>query len=129
MYAATKEAVDWARAGKGPSMIEAITYRWYDHSGFAGGRVGQEGAMGLPYRTDEEVKQWISRDPIQRFKTWLIAKSLANEGELTKIERDMQAAVDASIEFARTERASRSGGRRAAHLRCRRGTGDAVLQP
>jgi pyruvate dehydrogenase E1 component alpha subunit len=82
-------------------MIEAITYRWYDHSGFAGSRVGQEGAMGLPYRTDDEVKQWISRDPIQRFKTWLIAKSLANEGELTKIERDMQAAVDASIEFAR----------------------------
>ena len=101
VHAATKEAVAWARASKGPSMIEAITYRWYDHSGFAGSRVGQEGAMGLPYRTDDEVKQWISRDPIQRFKTWLIAKSLANEGELTKIERDMQAAVDASIEFAR----------------------------
>ena len=101
VHAATKEAVAWARAGKGPSMIEAITYRWYDHSGFAGSRVGQEGAMGLPYRTDDEVKQWMSRDPIQRFKTWLIAKNLANEGELIKIERDTQAAVDASIEFAR----------------------------
>ena len=33
-----------------------MTYRWYDHSGFAGGRVGQDGAMGLPYRTDEEVQ-------------------------------------------------------------------------
>jgi pyruvate dehydrogenase E1 component alpha subunit len=82
-------------------MIEAITYRWYDHSGFAGGRVGQDGAMGLPYRTDDEVKQWMSRDPIPRFKKWLLAKSLANEGELARIEQEMQTKVDASIEFAR----------------------------
>lgn len=102
VHAATKEAVAWARAGKGPSMIEAITYRWYDHSGFAGGRVGQDGAMGLPYRTDDEVKQWMTRDPIQRFKKWLLAKSLANEGELGKIEQEMKAKVDASIAFARS---------------------------
>jgi pyruvate dehydrogenase E1 component alpha subunit len=102
VHAATKEAVAWARAGKGPSMIEAITYRWYDHSGFAGSRVDQNGAMGLPYRTDDEVKQWMSRDPILRFKKWLLAKNLANDGELTKIEQDTQAAVDASIEFARS---------------------------
>jgi pyruvate dehydrogenase E1 component alpha subunit len=101
VHAAMKDAVAWARAGKGPSMIEAITYRWYDHSGFAGGRVGQDGAMGLPYRTDDEVKQWMTRDPIQRYKRWLLAKSLANEGELSAIERKMQEAVDASIEFAR----------------------------
>ncbi len=101
VYAATEEAVAWARAGNGPSMIEAITYRWYDHSGFAGGKVGQDGAMGLPYRTDEEVRQWISRDPIARYKTWLVAKGLATEAELTKIGQTAQAAVDASIEFAR----------------------------
>jgi pyruvate dehydrogenase E1 component alpha subunit len=101
VYSAAKEAVDWARAGKGPSVIEGITYRWYDHAGFAGGRVGRDGAWGLPYRSDEEVRQWISRDPVTRFKTWLLAKSLATEGELSKIEADAQAAVDASIEFAR----------------------------
>ena len=48
VYAATQEAVEWARAGKGPSVIEGMTYRWYDHAGFAGGRVGQDAAMGLP---------------------------------------------------------------------------------
>jgi TPP-dependent pyruvate/acetoin dehydrogenase alpha subunit len=101
VHAATKEAVEWARAGKGPSMIEGITYRWYDHSGFAGGKVGQDGALGLPYRTDDEVKQWISRDPIQRYKKWLLAKGTATEGELSKIEADAQTAVDASVEFAR----------------------------
>ena len=101
VHAATREAVDWARAGHGPSMIEGVTYRWYDHAGFAGGRVGQDGAMGLPYRTDDEVKQWMTRDPVARYKRWLLAKSLATEPELTKIEGDVQAAVDASVEFAR----------------------------
>jgi len=101
VYAATQEAVAWARAGKGPSVIEGMTYRWYDHAGFAGGRVSQDAAMGLPYRSDEEVKQWMSRDPNVRFKAWLIAKGLASDAELTAIETKAQAAVEASIEFAR----------------------------
>jgi TPP-dependent pyruvate/acetoin dehydrogenase alpha subunit len=57
--------------------------------------------MGLPYRSDEEVRQWISRDPIARFKKWLLDKELAKTSELAKIEADAQAAVDASIAFAR----------------------------
>jgi TPP-dependent pyruvate/acetoin dehydrogenase alpha subunit len=101
VFAATQEAIEWARAGKGPSMIEGITYRWYDHSGFAGGRVGQDGAKGLPYRTDEELRQWISRDPIQRYKKWLLAKGTASEAEIAKIDADTRAAVDASVTFAR----------------------------
>jgi len=101
VYAAAKEAVDWARAGKGPSMIEAITYRWYDHAGFAGGRVNQDAAMGLPYRTDEEVRGWMSRDPLPRFKKWILAKGIASEAELADIEKKNQAAVEASVEFAR----------------------------
>jgi TPP-dependent pyruvate/acetoin dehydrogenase alpha subunit len=102
VYAATQEAVAWARAGHGPSMIEAITYRWYDHSGFAGGRVGQDGAMGLPYRTDDEVKQWISRDPILRYRTWLTAKGLTDDAALAAIDERVRAAVESSIEFARS---------------------------
>ncbi|MBI1789517.1 MAG: thiamine pyrophosphate-dependent dehydrogenase E1 component subunit alpha [Acidobacteria bacterium] len=101
VYAATKEAVDGARAGNGPSLIEGLTYRWYDHSGFAGARPGVDGASGLPYRSDEEVRLWMSRDPIARFKAWLLAKKLATGSELAKIEADARAAVDASIAFAR----------------------------
>ena len=101
VYNATKQAVEWARAGKGPSVIEALTYRWYDHSGFAGARVGQEGAVGLPYRTDDEVRGWMSRDPIPRYKRWLLAMGLVEEGELNAIEEQAQSAVDASVEFAR----------------------------
>jgi pyruvate dehydrogenase E1 component alpha subunit len=101
VYAATKEAVEWGRAGKGPSMIEGLTYRWYDHSGFAGGRAGVDAAWGLPYRSDDEVRQWMSRDPILRYKTWLLAKDLASANELAKIDSDAQAAVEAAIVFAR----------------------------
>jgi TPP-dependent pyruvate/acetoin dehydrogenase alpha subunit len=101
VYAATRESVDWARAGKGPSMIEGITYRWYDHSGFAGGKAGVDAAWGLPYRSDEEVRHWITRDPILRYKTWLLEKELARASELAKIEEDMHRAVEASIAFAR----------------------------
>ncbi len=101
VYAATAEAVEHARAGNGPSMIEGITYRWYDHSGFAGSKVGQDGAFGIPYRTDDEVNAWISRDPITRYKRWLLAKDLATEAELAAIETETQAAIDASVEFAR----------------------------
>ena len=101
VHAATREAVDWARAGKGPSVIEGITFRWYDHAGFAGGRPGEDGALGLPYRTDEEVRQWMTRDPILRYRTWLVARSIAAAGELDAIDREMQSRVDASVDFAR----------------------------
>jgi pyruvate dehydrogenase E1 component alpha subunit len=101
VYAAAHEAVEWARAGKGPSMIEAMTYRWYDHAGFAGGRVNQEGALGLPYRTDDEVKQWMTRDPLTRFRKWVVAKNIASDAELAAIDEKNLKAVDASIAFAR----------------------------
>jgi TPP-dependent pyruvate/acetoin dehydrogenase alpha subunit len=101
VYAATREAVEWGRAGKGPTMIEAVTYRWYDHAGFAGGRPQQDGAMGLPYRSDDEVKQWMTRDPIVRYTSWLIGKGLVTPDELERIDAGAQAAVDASIAFAR----------------------------
>jgi TPP-dependent pyruvate/acetoin dehydrogenase alpha subunit len=104
VYAATREAADWARAGNGPSVIEGMTYRWYDHSGFAGAKVGQDGARGLPYRSDEEVRSWMSRDPLMRYKTWLLAKGLVAEGELAGVESDVKARVEASIEFARQSR-------------------------
>lgn len=102
VYATTKDALDRARAGAGPTVIEALTFRFYDHAGTAGAKVGVDGAFGLPYRSDEAVRAWMGRDPITRYKTFLLEKNLATADELTKIETDAQAAVDASIEFARS---------------------------
>jgi TPP-dependent pyruvate/acetoin dehydrogenase alpha subunit len=101
VYAAAKTAVERARSGGGPSVIEAKTYRWYDHSGFAGAKEGVDGAWGLPYRSDSEVQSWIDRCPIKRYKAFLLEKKLLTEEELAKIVSDVDAAVEASVEFAR----------------------------
>jgi pyruvate dehydrogenase E1 component alpha subunit len=101
VYAATKEAVELARAGGGPSVIECMTYRWYDHYGFAGAKEGMDGAWGLPYRPDSELQAWIERDPIPRFRTFLVEEEFFTEAELDTMDEDVQAAVDGSIEFAR----------------------------
>ena len=50
VYSVAKRAVDRARNGGGPTLIEAKTYRFYDHSGLAGAKPGVIGAFGLPYR-------------------------------------------------------------------------------
>ncbi len=101
VYATMKTAIDRARSGGGPSVIEALSFRWYDHAGTAGAKVGVDGAFGLPYRSDEAVRAWMSRDPIVRYKNFLLDRKLVTADELTKIETDAQAAVDASIDFAR----------------------------
>jgi TPP-dependent pyruvate/acetoin dehydrogenase alpha subunit len=101
VYNATREAVEWARAGNGPSVIEGMTYRWYDHSGFSGGRIGEDGAQNLPYRTSEELEGWMSRDPIVRYRSWIVARGIASEEELAGVADDVRQAVDNSVEFAR----------------------------
>ena len=101
VYAAAKEAVDRARAGQGPSVIEGMTYRWYDHANFAGAAAGVDGAFKLPYRTDEEVRLWMSRDPILRYKAFLLERNLVAESDLAKVETHALKVVDAAFEFAR----------------------------
>ncbi len=101
VYSAMHEAVEWARAGNGPSVIEAIVFRWYDHNGFAGVKLGQDGAFGLPYRTDEEVRAWMSRDPIAKYKKWLLAKGLVTDADLQAVDRDVDARVVAAVEYGR----------------------------
>jgi pyruvate dehydrogenase E1 component alpha subunit len=96
VYSVTKEAVDRARNNGGPTVIEAMTYRYMDHANFAGAKVGNDAAFGLPYRTDDEVRQWMTRDPIVRFENFLTERNIATADELTKIKNDVQAAVVAA---------------------------------
>jgi len=101
MYSVMKRAVARARAGEGPTFIEAKTYRFHDHAGLAGAKPGVLGAFGLPYRSDSEVRAWISKDPIPRMRGFLIANGALTEEQATKIDNDVKAAVAASLEFAR----------------------------
>ena len=73
-------------------MIECKTYRFYNHAGVS--------AFGTPYRTDEEVKEWMERDPIKLFEAQLeLAKVLSAE-EAQAVHDEIQAEVDEAIEYA-----------------------------
>ena len=102
VYAAAKDAVERARAGEGPTVIEGMTYRWYDHGMFGGARVGEEGAFKLPYRTDGEVRMWMARDPLVRYKAFLLERKLVADSDLASVEQDAQKAIAAAFDFARS---------------------------
>ena len=94
VFAAVSEAVKRARAGLGPSLIEAKTYRYLEHS------VGMRVSRGA-YRSDEEIDQWKKRDPIAIHRSALISNQIADEQEVIDIEAQVHVEVDAAVEYAR----------------------------
>lgn len=92
MYAAAKQAVDRARAGGGPTLIEAMTFRFHGH--VFGDMDG--------YMDKGEKDAWIARDPVPAFRAWLIQNGHASEADLSGIEAAINAELDAAVEFALT---------------------------
>ena len=103
VYNAAKTAVDRARAGEGPTLIEAKTYRYYNHWGAPGAKAGQLGAFGYDplaitsFRPEREVRAWMQRDPVD-----ICRNTLVNWGVLTRAQADQieaaakQEAIEAS---------------------------------
>jgi len=100
--AVAQRAVARARDGLGPTLIEAKTYRWFDHQGMAGAKIGEFGAFGLPYRTDREVRFWMSRDPIARMRNFLFGEKLLTEESDAKLVAGIKQEVAESLDYART---------------------------
>src|SRR6201996_429524 len=89
--AASEDALAWCRAGKGPTILEMLTYRYRGHS------------MSDPakYRTKEEVdKVRTEHDPIEQVRKRLLDKKWASEDELKKIDAAVRAVVNEASEFA-----------------------------
>lgn len=84
-----RAAMDRARQGQGPSLIEAITYRYKGHSKSDANR----------YRTREEIQQWRQRDPIIRIRQFLLAQGVSQQ-ELDSIVGRVRIAVQEALEFA-----------------------------
>ena len=101
VYAVAKRAIDRARAGEGPTVIEAKTRRFYDHAGLAGAKPGVMGAFGLPYRNDRDVASWIADDPLGRFRRQLIGLGVHTEKSADDLENEIKALVDVAINEAR----------------------------
>ena len=87
VYGAVKHAVDRARAGHGPTLVEALTYR-----------IGAHSTSDDPsrYRDERVTEQWKKKDPIARFRTWLVAQGLLTD-ERDKALRDQ---IDAEVRDA-----------------------------
>ena len=90
VYEATRETVERARAGEGPTLIETLTYRIRGHARFE--------AAGC--RPEAEVESWKSADPIERLAAGMIAGGLATEEQLNSIRQDAEAAIEEAIEYA-----------------------------
>lgn len=87
---AVKEAVERARHGEGPTLLECKTYRWYGHSR----------SDPRKYRTREEEAQWKARDPIITLENQLLEAGIATEEEIRAIEEQAIEAIEKATEFA-----------------------------
>jgi len=103
VYNVARHAVDKARAGGGPTVIECKTYRWYDHYGAGGAKIGVDGAFGLGYRSDRELRNWMAKDPIPRFRKFLVAEKILTEERADQIAAEVKQAVDDAVAFAQAQ--------------------------
>ncbi len=93
VYDAAKAAVERARSGQGPSLIQCNTYRMRGHSG-----AGSDAKLG--YRTDEEIGGWQAKDPVAVYREWLLAQKVATTAELTEMDWAIDAEIDQAFQFA-----------------------------
>ncbi len=91
VYEAAAEAVQRARSGAGPTLLECKTYRTRPHS---------EGMRDTGYRSAEEVEAWKARCPIKGLAAYLLSEGTATESELAQIEAEVQAVVEEALAFA-----------------------------
>ncbi len=89
---AMEEAVARGRAGGGPTLIEARTYRWHGHN------EGEEAFAG-DYRPQEEQDMWRAREPIAAYRRHLLAAGF-DEAALDAVDTEETAAVEAAVAFA-----------------------------
>jgi len=91
VYAASKEAVDRARSGKGPMMIECVTYRMQMHT---------TADDPKRYRTEEEVEGWAKKDPLVRFQKYLKNKDLISDEKIEGIEAEVKDKIQEAVDRA-----------------------------
>ena len=90
MYHAAKEAIERARSGGGPTLIEAMTFRFNGHL------IGDPG----DYIPKDQYAAAVAADPYPKYRKWLVDNGHAKEAELATLEGEVSAEVDAAVKFA-----------------------------
>ena len=93
VYESSGEAIQRARAGEGPTLVECKTYRWRGHHE---GDINQGGR----YRTMEEVQDWMKKCPIKRFEERLVREKVLNSGQIEQINSEIGGKIGEAVEFA-----------------------------
>ena len=91
VYGAVQQAAERARAGQGPSMVEGKTYRLVPHT---------SNDDSLRYRSREEEAEWRLKDPIPRFKKYLIDRGVLDGAKYEEMRRSIAEAIDDATRFA-----------------------------
>jgi pyruvate dehydrogenase E1 component alpha subunit len=90
VYSTARIAVERARKGEGPTLLECKTYRRRGHS-----RVDQ-----AKYRPKQEVEEWLVKDPIRRLEERTLQEQIFTKEEIEKIEKEASANVEEAVKFA-----------------------------
>ena len=91
VYQRASEAVERARAGQGPTLLECLTYRWFGH---------HEGDPGISYRPKEEIAAWREHDPIALFKAEALARGWMAEDEFDAVNAGVATVLAEAVQFA-----------------------------
>lgn len=91
VYREAGKAVERARQGEGPTLIECLTYRWYGH---------HEGDPGTSYRDKEEIAAWKAKDPVARLRTQAIQSGAAAEEDFAALDKEIRDVLEDAAQFA-----------------------------
>lgn len=92
VFSAAKSAVQRARSGGGPTLIEALTYRYEGH---------ESGDPSQTYRSDEEVQMWMKRDPLVLFRNSLKTMGVLSDTKADELESEASNKVRVALNLAR----------------------------
>jgi TPP-dependent pyruvate/acetoin dehydrogenase alpha subunit len=95
VHEAVGDAVERARSGGGPALIECKTYRY-------GGHFAAEMFIKFAYRSEAEIEEWKRKDPIVSFETRLKAEGLLSEQKISQIRDEVSRLIEEAVRFARS---------------------------
>lgn len=93
VYIQMREAVERARSGEGPTLLDCVTYRFFGH--FTG-----DPGRGITYRSREEMEEWLGRCPIKRLREYLFREGLLSDEKEEEIQSNVKRSIEEAIRFA-----------------------------
>ena len=94
VYQSAKLAIENARSGKGPALLECMTYRWRGH-------VGPNDDIDKGLRSQPELDSWMDRDPVNNLEQYLLAQKIISNSEVESITALVDKEIEQSLVYAK----------------------------